>query len=84
MRLQVAHAGLKRSYFRFSIYKAIRKVLFLEIVDQRSYKSLILDDTDFFLLSNYNIFSNQQTYKHLDLKVHSSCFIKPCVKKSMF
>ena len=30
----------RRSYFCFSIYKAIRKVLFLEILDQRSYKGL--------------------------------------------
>ena len=40
--IQGAHAGLKRSYFRFSIYKAIRKVLFLGVLDKRSYKGLIL------------------------------------------
>ena len=29
------------SYFRFYIYKAIRKVLFLPIFSERSYKGLI-------------------------------------------
>ena len=29
------------SYFRFYIYKAIRKVLFLPIFSERSYKDLI-------------------------------------------
>ena len=33
----IINAGIKRSYFRFSIYKAIRKVLFLGILNQRSY-----------------------------------------------
>ena len=37
------------SYFRFSIYKAIRKVLFLGILDQMSYKGLILNATEFVL-----------------------------------
>ena len=38
---QGAHAGLIMSYFRFYIYKAIRKVLFLHIPTRRSYKCLI-------------------------------------------
>ena len=40
---------LKGLYFRFSIYKAIRKVLFLRIFIQRSCKGLILNATEFFL-----------------------------------
>ena len=39
--IQGAHAGLIRSYFRFYIYKAIRKVLFLPFLMGRSYKGLI-------------------------------------------
>ena len=42
---QGAHAGLIRSYnvlFSFYIYKAIRKVLFLHFLIERSYKGLIL------------------------------------------
>ena len=38
---QGAHAGLIMSYFQFCIYKAIRKVLFLPILTERSYKGLI-------------------------------------------
>ena len=33
--------GLIMSYFGFYIYKAIRKVLFLPILTERSYKGLI-------------------------------------------
>ena len=40
--LQGDHAGLKMSYFRFYIYKAIRKVLFLPILTERSIKVLFL------------------------------------------
>ena len=36
------------SYFRFCIYKAIRNVLFLRILYQRSYKGIILDATEVF------------------------------------
>ena len=39
--IQGAHAGIIRSYFRFHIYKAIRKVLFLPSLAKRSYKGLI-------------------------------------------
>ena len=44
--IQGTHAGIIRSYnvfnfFRFYIYKAIRKVLFLPIFSKRSYKGLI-------------------------------------------
>ena len=47
--------GLKRSYFRFSIHKAIRKVLFLGILVQRSYKGLILNATESFqILDNFH------------------------------
>ena len=53
---------LKRSYFRFPmIYKAIRKVLFLGILDQRSHKGLVLDVTDVFKSfpqRNYKMFLN--------------------------
>ena len=38
---QGAHAGLIRPYFHFYIYKAIRKVLFLPFLIERSYKGLI-------------------------------------------
>ena len=68
---QGAHAGLIRSYFRFSINKAIRKVLFLGILDQRSYKGLILNATELFqILYKFSCkdffltFSNQQTYAY--------------------
>ena len=37
---QGAHAGLIMSYFCFYIYKAIRKVLFLPFISERSYNSL--------------------------------------------
>ena len=37
-----------RSCFHFSINKALRKVLSLEIPDQRSYKGLILSFTEVF------------------------------------
>ena len=57
-----------RSYgliFVFSISKAIRMVLSLGILDQRSYKGLILDATKFFrILDKFSFketFSNQQT-----------------------
>ena len=36
------------AYFCFSINEAIRKVLFLGIFDQRYYKDLILNPTEFF------------------------------------
>ena len=36
------------SYFWFSICKALRKVLFIEISEQRSFKGLILDVTEVF------------------------------------
>ena len=74
------------SYFRFYIYKAIRKVLFLGIFDQRSYKGLILNATELFqILDNFcfkDISKPSQISKlmHLDLKAHSTCLIKPCVK----
>ena len=48
---QDAQAGLLRSsksYFCFSIYKAIRKVIFLGILNQRSYKALISTATERF------------------------------------
>ena len=38
---QGAHAGLIMSYFCFYIYKAIRRVLFLPFLMERSYKGLI-------------------------------------------
>ena len=34
-------SGVIRSYFRFYMYKAIRKVLFLPFLMERSYKGLI-------------------------------------------
>ena len=45
---------------------------FLGILDQRSFKGLILNAT------------SRETSKlmHSDVKVHSSCLIKPCLKKS--
>ena len=81
--------GLKRSYFRFPIYKAIRKVSFLGILDQRSYKGLILKASEFFQIVEK--FSFKEVSKlsqinkllHSDLKVHSSCLIKPCLKNAM-
>ena len=36
-----AHAGLIMSYFSFYIYKAIRKVLFLPFIRERSYKVFV-------------------------------------------
>ena len=37
---QGTHAGIIMSYFRFYICKAMRKVLFLPILSERSYKGL--------------------------------------------
>ena len=39
--------GIIMSYFRFYIYKAIRKVLFLPIFSDRSYKGLIFGSRNF-------------------------------------
>ena len=64
------HTGLRRSYFRFFIHKAIREVLILGVLDQRSNKGLILNDTEFsqildiqvYLQRNFESISNEQTY----------------------
>ena len=85
--VQGAHAGIIKSYFHFSIYNAIRKVLFLGILEQRSYKGLILNATEFFQILDK--FSFREISKlswisklmHLNLKVHSGCLIIPCVQK---
>ena len=45
--------SLKRSYLCFSIYKAFRKVLFLVILDQRSYKGLIFNAAIIFKRINF-------------------------------
>ena len=50
------------SYFCLSIYKAIRKVLFFGILDQRSYKGLILNATEFFQILYKFFFKDQHTY----------------------
>ena len=67
--------GLKRSYFRFSSYKAIRTVLFLEILYERSYKGIV-NATEFFQIFNkfsLEIFLNfLDSLMHLDLNEHSS------------
>ena len=90
--IQGAHAGLirsEKSYFCFSIYKAIRKVLFLEILDQRSYKGLILNASEFFQILEKFLFREISKLSqicrlvHLELKVHSSCLMKCYVKKNM-
>ena len=72
---------LKRSYFRvFFIHKAIRNVLFIVILDQRFYK-LIFDAPEFFKTSFKDVTQlSRTTSMHLDLKVRSSCLIKPCEK----
>ena len=52
------------SYFRFDIYKAIRKVLFLPFLSERSYKGLI--------------FGSQQKFNNTKLAsctVHENTFI---------
>ena len=66
--MQGAHAGLKMSYFSFSIYKAIRKVLFFRKFGPRLIKVLfemLLNFSkfwiSFFLQRNVKTFSNQQT-----------------------
>ena len=78
---------VKRSYFRFPSYKAIRKVLFLGILDQMSYKGLIVNATELFQIVDKFSFkeisklSQISKLMHSDLKVHSSCLIIPCLKK---
>ena len=69
------------------MYKAIRKVLFLGILDQRSYKGLIVNATEFFqILYKFSFkeiskLSRVSKLMHLNLKVHSGCLIVPCIKK---
>ena len=41
------------SYFSFYIYKAIRKVLFLPIFSERSYKGLIMSYFSFYIYKAY-------------------------------
>ena len=53
---------LKGLIFSFSIYKAIRKVLFfLGILDQRSFKGFILNATEFFqILDKFSFKTNSK------------------------
>ena len=77
------------SYFRFSIYKAIRKVSFLGILDQRSYKCLILNATELFKILDKFSFKEISTFSrisklmHLDSKLLSSCLIKTLCKQTI-
>ena len=79
--------SLKRSYFRFLIYKATRKVLFLGFFDQMSYDGLILNATELFKIVDKFSFkeiskpSQISKFIHLDLKVHSISSIKTCTKR---
>ena len=70
----------------YLIYMAIRKVLFLGILDQRSSKGLILDVTEFFkILDKFSfkvitILSQISKLMILDSRVHFRSLIKPFVK----
>ena len=95
VRLSVFYQGAPcRSYkvlkcliYVFPFIRLFRKVLSLGVLDQRSLKGLILNATEFFqILEKFSFkeiskLSRISKLMHLDLKVYSSCLIKPGVKK---
>ena len=60
------------SYFCFSIYKAIRKVLFLGIFDQRSYKGLISNATEFFQILDKFFFKEISKLSRMSILILSA------------
>ena len=75
---QGAHAGLIRSYFRFYIYKAIKNVLFLSILDQRSFKGLILNGTELFqILYKFSFKEICQLSRISELYINSMSWFNP-------
>ena len=65
----------------------LERSYFLGILDQRSYKGLTVNATEFFqILFKFSFkeiskLSRVGKLMHLNLKVHSGCLIVPCIKK---